>query len=186
MAALTNKILALTPATARNGTSFALVRKNSPVHAQLSAAALVFRAVTLINAGKNMSSDQIKHASASIAQKHYYMKVEEVALALERGIEGRYGKLYDVFDYSVICSWLDTYWDERVSEREDEQLNLKSTPVETGLPEEVSNFLTKTFLPKLEEEVEVAHKKEVGYLEYRQQYYAEQARKSAEEVKKKE
>lgn len=179
---VSSEIAKLTPALAREGTSVALARKIDLAHTEKAIASLIARAANITNVGKNLNSDQVVHAAISIALKYWFMKVDEVALALERGLSGEYGKTYDVFDFTVICLWLDSYWDSQVKEREKEAAELKSKPVQTGLPEEVSDFLTKTFLSKMDQEQEEKKRKEAEYRKFRQQFYEEQAKKKAEEA----
>ena len=69
-----------------------------------------------ISVGKTMNENQIRFAGSAIAEKFWYLKLEDVALCFRRGILGEYGKLYDRLDVQILCDWIQQYEQERNNE----------------------------------------------------------------------
>lgn len=67
---------------------------------------------------KKLNQEQILLLANVLMQKYWFLKFDEMALCLKKGIEGAYGKLYSVFDATVVYSWLDQYVKERDAEVE--------------------------------------------------------------------
>ena len=83
-------------------------------------AEMITSASLLINAGKNIRAEQI-YPTAMLLLNNPECRLFTVAdfrLALNRGVMGRYGSVYDRFDASVLSAWLNAYWAERLSEAE--------------------------------------------------------------------
>jgi hypothetical protein len=62
--------------------------------------------------------------------------IEEMILAINRGIAGQYGKIYGSVSYDVVCEWLYAYWQEREDFQYREHLSRKSefkTPINDEL-----------------------------------------------------
>jgi len=83
-------------------------------------AEMITTASLLINAGKNIRAEQIYPTAVLLLSNPEYrmFTVADFRLALNRGVIGKYGQVYDRFDISVLSSWLNAYWQERMEEAE--------------------------------------------------------------------
>lgn len=107
---------------------------------------MVTTAALLMNVGKNLHKGQVEPVARLLLDNPEYrlFTVADFRLALNRGVMGKYGATYDRFDITVICNWLDQYWNERLEECE------KKSPAtrmeKTVLPNAVK-VLGETFEP---------------------------------------
>lgn len=77
-------------------------------------------ATALLNVGKNLRQEQILPTVDFLLRQPGYklFTVADFQLAIDRGIGGKYGSTYDRLDVTVICTWLDQYWEERMEAAE--------------------------------------------------------------------
>lgn len=66
------------------------------------------------NVGKNMSAAQIALTVDLIAERYWYMKLEEIKSCFRRAM--RSARVYDRMDGNLILGWLAEYDDERTAE----------------------------------------------------------------------
>ena len=83
-------------------------------------AEMITTASLLVNAGKNIRAEQIYPTAMLLVNNPEYrlFTVADLRLALNRGVMGKYGQVFDRFDISVLSSWLNAYWEERLEEAE--------------------------------------------------------------------
>lgn len=77
---------------------------------------IIATAMALINVGKGIRKEQIYPTAALIVSMPEFrlFSVADFRLAINRGVTGAYGKMYDSFDVATISNWLREYWSERM------------------------------------------------------------------------
>jgi hypothetical protein len=63
----------------------------------------------LVNVGKQIKGDAIVLLAEMIIENYWFLKIDEIDLVFKNGIMGKYGKIYDRVDASVIFDWLHKY-----------------------------------------------------------------------------
>lgn len=72
--------------------------------------------VMSFNIGKTMNENQIVEAVEIIGSEYYFLKPTELKYCFQKAKTGKYGVVYDRIDLSIICGWIDSYMDERLTE----------------------------------------------------------------------
>ena len=70
-----------------------------------------------------LSSMEILDIADIIIQKYYYLKPADIALVLQRGRTGQYGKMFNRISAQDVIGWFSIYVDERFAEAERDTLN---------------------------------------------------------------
>jgi hypothetical protein len=91
----------------------ALVREHGAQIVQGLIELQILRVVENVNVGKYMTPNQMKFAAELIAEKFWYLKLEDFVVCFKNGIVGQYGKDYDRVDVTTLCSWINAYEVER-------------------------------------------------------------------------
>lgn len=96
-------------------------------------AEMITTASLLVNAGKNIRAEQIYPTAMLLVNNPEYrlFTVADFRLAMNRGVMGKYGTVYDRFDVSVISGWLNAYWEERMAEAE-RMAEIRHSQIKTG------------------------------------------------------
>lgn len=104
-------------------------------------AEIITQTSLLMNVGKNLRSEQVLPICEIILQTPEYriFTLADFRLALIRGVQGKYGATYDRLDLTVISSWLDKYWSERMEYAEAnsaayQNKEMKAPESETAIP----------------------------------------------------
>lgn len=85
-------------------------------------AAKILEAANMIHIGGNLASGEPIKIAQMLIQEYPTASLEDFTIMLQRGITGRYGKIFG-FDISVVFGWMGIYLEEWAEEKE-RQLNL--------------------------------------------------------------
>jgi len=111
-------------------------------------AEIIATAMSLINVGKNIQAHQIYPTAALIVSMPEFrlFSVADFRLAINRGVTGQYGKLYDSFDVTTLCGWLNQYWSERmdIAEGMATVATVEQTKADKFMPEWFSDYLRES------------------------------------------
>ena len=70
-----------------------------------------------------LSTMEMLDTADIVMQKYYYLKPADIALVLQRGRTGQYGKMFNRISAQDVIGWFATYVDERFAEAERDTLN---------------------------------------------------------------
>jgi len=111
-------------------------------------AEIIANAAALVNVGKNIQAPQIYPTAALIVSMPEFrlFSVADFRLAINRGVTGQYGKLYDSFDITTICAWLNQYWSERMdfAENAATMAMVEQTQNDKFMPDWFSEYLRES------------------------------------------
>lgn len=97
-------------------------------------AARIVEASSMLHIGGNLGSGESIKIAKMLIQEYPTSSLEDFTLMLQRGIIGRYGKVFG-FDISVVFGWMGYYMEDWAEEKERQLAKLKSPPVEIERPE---------------------------------------------------
>lgn len=75
--------------------------------------------------GVDLSEELLELLVSDITEVYGYDSIEDVALALKNGRQGKYGKVYGKINMVVISEWMGYHLDRKAQEREKEIQNQK-------------------------------------------------------------
>ena len=87
-------------------------------------AARIMEASSMLHIGGNLSSGEPIKIAQMLVQEYPTSSLEDFTLMLQRGIIGRYGKVYG-FDISVVFGWMGIFMEEWAEEKERQLAKLK-------------------------------------------------------------
>ena len=87
-----------------------------------------------VQAGKTISEPVIRDLAYMLLDEYPWMTFPDVRLCLRRGIQGKYGEIYDRLDVPVIFGWFRSYVSERVAESESRKRQKDREEVDKGVP----------------------------------------------------
>ena len=70
------------------------------------------------NIGKSMDEHQVMETSFLIWQTYPAMGIQEIYFVFNQAKKGKYGKIYDRIDGSIIFEWFNSFWEERLNAAE--------------------------------------------------------------------
>lgn len=73
-----------------------------------------------------INESNIMSVSQMILNEYWDMKIDEIILAIYRGVKGVYGKQFHAVSYQTICIWIEEVYKERIGMLASERANLKS------------------------------------------------------------
>ena len=81
---------------------------------------MIATASLILNVGKNLRSEQVYATASLILQQPEYRQftIADLRLAMNRGVMGKYGQIFDRLDVNVISGWFTQYWEERADAAE--------------------------------------------------------------------
>lgn len=97
-------------------------------------AARIAEAASMLHIGGNLASGESIKIAQMLISEYPTSSLEDFTLMLQRGIIGRYGKVFG-FDISVVFGWMGYYMEDWAEEKERQLAKLKSPPVEIERPE---------------------------------------------------
>ncbi len=71
--------------------------------------ALITQLRQSLNVGKNLDTLQVYECASLLAEKYWYLRLEEFLYVFKQAKLGKYGKIYDRLDVQVISGWLHAY-----------------------------------------------------------------------------
>lgn len=119
--------------------SMSLIRANAGASVvEMMVARLLIELLPLVN--HKLASEDVALYAKRICTQYWHFKIEDIAICLNRGLEGRYGKkdgkIYGSWTYSVFVEWATEYEVERQVEIEEfRSVEKKITPQEPLNPE---------------------------------------------------
>jgi len=93
----------------KHGIQISILKREKPDELITAISAMIESIYQLINVGKQIGADAIIKLSEMIIENYWYLKIDEIDLVFKNGITGKYGKIYDRVDASVIFDWLHKY-----------------------------------------------------------------------------
>ena len=112
------------------------IRKKQGDEATLQDLAYCITYITgLANVIRPMTKEQIIETSYKLINDFGVFKIIDIKYCLMNGIEGKYGKIMDRLDYSIILEWFNKYFDERMQAGENEsyEKHIKSKEINESL-----------------------------------------------------
>lgn len=76
---------------------------------------LVNDLINFFAVSKTIGETQLADTVKMLVEDYYYLNIEDFKLCFSNAKKGRYGKVYDRVDGSMIYEWVDTYARERIS-----------------------------------------------------------------------
>lgn len=108
-----------------NGTALATLRRADEAALLKAVKTLIVALSDSLNLAHNLNEGQVVEITFLIAERYYYLKLEELVLVFKKAKMGEYGKTYNRLDVQIIFEWIDKYFcsEERalVLEREARQ-----------------------------------------------------------------
>lgn len=94
--------------------------------------------VLFFNVGKTMNTSQVVQVVEFIKTDYYFLKPSEIRYCFDNAKKGKYGKLYDRIDGTIIFDWIEQYLLERldtvVSDNEKKSEEYKKNIITDNLP----------------------------------------------------
>ncbi len=111
---------AMTPALAlASGEQLSRLRQRDKPALLKALSLLITQLGNSFNVGKNVDTLQVYECATLLAEKYWYLRLEEFVYVFKQARLGKYGKVYDRLDVQVISDWLTTYdTGERLAEME--------------------------------------------------------------------
>jgi hypothetical protein len=111
---------AMTPALAlTSGEQLSRLRQRDKPALLKALSLLITQLGNSFNVGKNVDTLQVYECATLLAEKYWYLRLEEFVYVFKQARLGKYGKVYDRLDVQVISEWLTTYdTGERLAEME--------------------------------------------------------------------
>ena len=97
--------------TALKGNQISKLRKANPLETQMLVVMVINESFALLRHELNV--DQIAIYAKRITETYWHLKIEELGLILNNGIEGKYGKMYGNFCYQTLVEWINEYDKEK-------------------------------------------------------------------------
>ena len=95
--------------------SISRIRKEDPERALDEISLLIIDLQKFFDTKRKLGEDQIYETSALILSEYSWLTLYEIAFCFKEGKLGKYGKVYDRLDGSIILEWLKA-WDQRRTE----------------------------------------------------------------------
>ena len=95
--------------------SIALARKDNPEQAMALVSFMLAKTIKAFNIDNNMDVEQIKEATINLMNDFYYMNLGEIYYVLRQGRMGKFGRIYNRIDESVLYEWFMEYDQERTT-----------------------------------------------------------------------
>jgi hypothetical protein len=181
---LVERQAAITPALAMSaGEQLSVLGKQDKKVLLKALSMLITQLRQSLNVGKNLDTLQVYECAALLAEKYWYLRLEEFLYVFKQAKLGKYGKVYDRLDVQVISEWLHLYdTTERLAELERKWQLQQMTEADILLPdEEVQRCYQKwksgeKLDSQLWEEERLREageerRKEVGFLKFRHEYF---------------
>lgn len=92
-----------------HGQQLSKLKREQPLQLISMIVFLIEQIYELANVGKRLSDSAMATTAEMIVEEYYYLKLEEIQLVFKNGAIGKYGKIYDRIDASVIFDWLLQY-----------------------------------------------------------------------------
>jgi len=110
-----------------NGTALATLRRNDEAALLKAVKTLIVALSESLNLTHNLNESQVVEITFLIAERYYYLKLEELVLVFKKAKMGEYGKAYNRLDIQIIFEWIDKYYssEERAILLEREAQNYK-------------------------------------------------------------
>lgn len=159
------------------GKQVSKLNKDTPEILITAISAMIESIYTLVNVGKQINEHAIIKLAEMIIENYWYLKIDEIDLVFKNGITGKYGKIYDRVDASVIFDWLHQYdvSDECISIYEDEASDFKKREHDSSI------LLDSEFRGMLKKAIDIKEPFEDGLTN---EEHAENVRKQAETIMK--
>ena len=110
-----------------NGTALATLRRADEAALLKAIKTLIVALSESLNLSHNLNESQVVEITFLIAERYYYLKLEELVLVFKKAKMGEYGKTYNRLDVQIIFEWIDKYFcsEERALILEREAQNYK-------------------------------------------------------------
>lgn len=104
-----------------------------------------------VQVGKTISEPIIRDLAYMLLEEYPWLTFPDVKLCIKRGVQGKYGEIYDRLDVPVIFGWFRAYVSERIAESENRQREHQRNLEDKGIPmpeeirvklEELANKMT--------------------------------------------
>jgi hypothetical protein len=182
---------AMTPALAlASGEQLSRLRQRDKPALLKALSLLITQLGNSFNVGKNVDTLQVYECATLLAEKYWYLRLEEFVYVFKQARLGKYGKVYDRLDVQVISEWLSTYdTGERLAEMERRrQVQLEQEMDSKLSAEELHRCYQKLkggekldVLPPVEQAASESSRGELEYYRFKMEY-ARQRRVASEEA----
>lgn len=111
-----------------NGTALATLRRADEAALLKAVKTLIIALSESLNLTQNLNEGQVVEITFLIAERYYYLKLEELVLVFKKAKMGEYGKTYNRLDVQIIFEWIEKYFcsEERALLLEREAQNYKT------------------------------------------------------------
>lgn len=133
----------------------ALINVNDEKDVKAILVLMVIDHVKFFSVGKSMDDGQVVNTVNLIISEYGWLKLEDIAVCFKNRRLGKYGKLFDVLDGSIILQDLSTYVQERmnlIDRAHNQQKTSTNSPLAQGMPEDIKEEFEKV-LPKFKPQV---------------------------------
>jgi hypothetical protein len=120
--------------------TLAYIRAKAGEAAARAAITIIVKQYTqLFSVSEPMEEIQIAITSDLILEDFYYMQLDDLVVCFRNAIKGRYGKIYNRIDPSIVIAWLKQYANDRaniaddISYKEHKNRALQETPSPGGI-----------------------------------------------------
>ena len=90
-------------------------KRTSEIHVMAVMTLLVNDLINFFAVSKTIGDTQLADTVKMLVEDFYYLNIEDFKLCFSNAKKGRYGKVYDRVDGSMIYEWVDTYARGRMS-----------------------------------------------------------------------
>ncbi len=170
----------MTPALAlASGEQLSLLRQRDKPALLKALSLLITQLGGSFNVGKNMDTLQVYECATLLAEKHWYLRLEEFVYVFKQAKLGKYGKVYDRLDVQVISEWLTTYdTGERLAEMERRRQALLEQEMDNKLSAEELHRCYQQLKaeekwdvqPPLEQVADGSSRRELDYYRFKLEY----------------
>lgn len=112
MSAMTEFIdvqMSMTIPRAMKGAQISILKKEFPTDLLKAVSTLITTTATSMNITNNLNSFQVYEATQLICKEFWYLRLEELILIFKNGKLGKYGRIYNKLDITIISDWINQY-----------------------------------------------------------------------------
>lgn len=142
-----------------SGSQLSVIRKEDKTTLHIALKNLVLSLVESLNIAQSIKDSQMVEIVFLIADKYWFLKLEELVLIFKRAKMGEYGKTYNRLDVQIVFEWIESYLksEERAIYFERLNTGFKADPIPKELME---NAYKKFELPKEEKKDDEQYQRE--------------------------
>ena len=136
----------------------------------------IFDFIEFINPARNMTAKQISQTAELILEKHYVLKVPEIAYVFRLAKQSYFGQIYEGIDGLKILSWFDKYFQDRLdsaelfSEREHQNSKANKLIDNSVIYEAYKKMENGTLVEPIKDEFDIEKEKEEAYQRFKHNY----------------